>query len=175
MQIVWISVAVMCAAILELATASYGLAVPVLGVAVFYLTFVFGWRAVVIQALMVGALPDIFWGRHFPALPLLILPGIMLLARLWRAEGNPRLLHMQVIPGVACGLLQAAILLPLESFSQETFFWNLLFHNAWIAGQYVVGGALLTPVVCHFFDQMSRKLGLPVYLTAPKLETTHAA
>ena len=175
MQIVWISVVVGCAAILELITASYGLAVPAVAVAVFYLTFVFGWRAVVIQALVAGALPDIFLGRHFPAVPLLVLPGIMLLARLWRSEGNPRLLPLQVIPGIACGLLQAAVLLPLESFSQEPFFWNLLFHNVWLACQYALGGALLTPVFCHFFDQMSRKLGLPVYLMAPKPETPHVA
>ena len=175
MQLVWISVVVMCAAILELAAASYGLALPALAAAVFYLTFVFGWRTVVIQAMIAGALPDLFWGRHFPAVPLLILPGVMLLARLWRAEGNPRLLHLQLIPGLACGLLQAAVLLPLESFSQEPFFWNLLLHNAWITSQYAVGGALLTAAFCYLLDPVSRKLGLPLYLAASKLETSHAA
>ena len=166
MQTVWISLVAFAAVLLELTAGFYGLAVPAVSVAVFYLAAVFGWRAAVFPALLAAAVPEILFGQ-FPALALLVIPGVLALARFWRSEGNCRLLPLQAVPGAACGLLQAAVLLPIESFGQERFFWQLLAHNLWLALQMVVTGALLALLFCLFLDRLARRLGFRRYQTAP--------
>ncbi len=165
MQTVWISLVAFAAVLLELAAGLYGLPVPAVAVAVFYLAAVFGWRAAVFPALLAAAVPEILFGQ-FPVLPLLAVPGVMAMARFWRSEGNRRLLPLQAVPGAVCGLLQAAVLLPVESFGQERFFWRLLAHNLWLTLQMTAMGALLGPVFCHLLDRLAGRLGFGRYQTA---------
>ncbi len=175
MKTVWILLVAFGAAFLELAAGFYALAVPAVAVAAFYLASVFGWRAAAIPVMLAAAAVDFQSGRHVPATALLVLPGVMALARFWRNEGNCRMLPLQAVPGVLCGALQAAILLPLESFGQERFFWRLLAHNLWLAFQMAASGALLTPVLCGLLDRPASKLGLRRYQAVAEPQAHHHA
>jgi len=175
MQLTWILLVVFCALLAELAAGGFGLAVPFLAVVVFYLSTVYGWRLVTVPALLAGAVLDVTLGRHAPVTALLVLPLVISLARFWRHEGVCRYLMVQTLPGAFLGLIQAAVLLSVESFMVERFFWRLLFHNLWVAAELCVAGMLALPSVCAALDWLARLLALPRYQEVQERRPEHGS
>lgn len=162
----WLFVITFASAILEAALGTSGWSLPLLAAAAFYLSAACGWRQTVFPALAAGAVLDIAFGRTLPVTSLCILPLAIALARFWRKEGNCRSFRLQIIPGVACGFAQGAILAATQSFPAENFFLRLVVHNLFFMGGLMIGGGLLLPILAWGLDRGARRLSLPRYHTA---------
>ncbi len=165
MQITWIILAVVVSLVLELWAGAVGLALPLLATTAFYLAVTFGWKRAFLPAATGGLVLDVTVGRSLPCMSLLVLPAVLALAHFWRREGNCRSVQIQMVPGALAGLLQAGILLTIESFAVEHLFWRLLVRNLWVSLQLTAGGMLFLPVVIWSLDSLHKALNFPRYQT----------
>ena len=139
----------------EVFAGSFGLVLPFSAMAVFYISGLYGWRSGILAGVVAGALLDLLYGRTLPltAFPLASVGGFALL---WTVRGSMKSYLMQVLPGVATGLLISAEIMLYSS--GEGGFCGKTFHLSQ-ALSIILETALIMPLFVWAMDRAAGFFG----------------
>lgn len=172
MKWLWIIICLVTGVLTEIGVSTYGLVLPLTVVLVHYLAVVFGWRTLLVPALLGGAWLDIIYGRR-PGATLAVMVAALLVATVWRRQGNCRHLVAQAAPGAVQGAVSLLILFTSECLLVERPTWGLLWHGCRMGLQFLGGAALLVPLLCLVLDHFAKRLGLPQYRQVQQQPQSH--
>jgi hypothetical protein len=174
MNLVWILTVGFLAVLAEILLGNCGLAVPLLGLCLFYFAGVFGWWRLLVPACILAALLDAALGRKIPLAVLDLLP-VLSLAMFWRWHGDCRHPLAQTLPGFALGVFFVGQDLARHAWlpggaSYAVAWPAALIHAFTLLGGFMVG----LPLLCHGLDFLAARMKLPLYGEAQQEESdTH--
>ena len=156
----WVCICSFCAVVIDAVAGTWGLALPALASAAFYLTVVTGWRGAVFPLMAAACLTDVLNGHCWPSSVILTVP-VMLVALLWRRHGDCRHIGVQAALGAAIGLGYHGGVMLLEVVLVETWGWAMIRHGLRVLAGACVSGLVVMPLLCRCLDGLAHGLALP--------------
>ncbi|OGV58296.1 MAG: hypothetical protein A2X49_01765 [Lentisphaerae bacterium GWF2_52_8] len=149
---------------LEVFFGSYGILVPLVGVAVYYVSVTYDWDIGLLAGICCGAIIDSVYGRgvYFSSL---LFAAVVPLAMFWLCFVETRSVAMLAIPGACIGGICSGVLAG-ASLLLCGFSWDVFFQSG-AALLFAMGaGALLLPSSVLVLDALAEDLGFELFAKA---------
>jgi len=168
-KIIYISLILFISALIQIILGNAGIIIPLISLAIFYLTIVFGWEEGIISAVISGIFLDIVYGRTLLISPFIGIVTVFI-AIIWLHKGELGILSFQMIPS---GIISLLYIIPFVYYTYQKTEHGLILALESM-GILIISGAITTilfPLIVRFLDTINNPLGFNYYRTAQeKLE-----